>query len=136
MPDLKQFLEEHKNEHVRVSKPVKLEHIGALTAEANDSIVFENIEGFAGYTVVDQLFSNRKAQARVLGCEPKDVVRVLAEILQRGPKPLKEVEGELTDTRLVQTFTEGMYACLPPGMEHGPFKSDAGCLMFEIRYYK
>lgn len=44
------------------------------------------------------------------------------------------IEGELTDTRLNQTFTAGMYACRPPGMRHGPFLSRAGCLMLEIRY--
>ena len=27
------------------------------------------------------------------------------------------------------------YACRPPGAAHGPFKSDTGCLLFEIHYY-
>ena len=27
------------------------------------------------------------------------------------------------------------YACRPPGTPHGPFKSDTGCLFFEIQYY-
>ena len=27
------------------------------------------------------------------------------------------------------------YACRPPGAFHGPFKSDTGCLLFEIHYY-
>lgn len=44
------------------------------------------------------------------------------------------IEGELTDLRLGETFTAGMYACRPPGMEHGPFLSRAGCLMLETRY--
>jgi hypothetical protein len=44
------------------------------------------------------------------------------------------VEGDLTDLRLGQRFTAGMYACRPPGMEHGPWRSDEGVLMVEFRY--
>lgn len=44
------------------------------------------------------------------------------------------VEGSFTDLELGQTFTAGMYACRPPGMKHGPWRSDEGCLTFEARY--
>ncbi|MCY3617050.1 MAG: cupin [Acidimicrobiaceae bacterium] len=43
------------------------------------------------------------------------------------------VEGDLTDLRLGETFTAGMYACRPPGMPHGPWRSTAGVLMVEFR---
>jgi len=33
-------------------------------------------------------------------------------------------------------FTAGMYACRPPGMKHGPFRTPIGCLTFEVRYYR
>ncbi|HBH58343.1 MAG TPA: hypothetical protein DEQ49_00950, partial [Arthrobacter bacterium] len=39
------------------------------------------------------------------------------------------LSGELTDLRLGQTFTAGMYACRPPGMKHGPYRSESGCSM-------
>ncbi|TDZ33265.1 hypothetical protein C8035_v011717 [Colletotrichum spinosum] len=39
-------------------------------------------------------------------------------------------EGDLFDTRLGQGWTKGAYAYRKPGMEHGPFKSEGGCLMF------
>lgn len=39
------------------------------------------------------------------------------------------VNGDLTDLTLGLTFTAGMYASRPPGMPHGPYTSDAGCLM-------
>jgi hypothetical protein len=32
-------------------------------------------------------------------------------------------------------FHAPTYACRPPGVYHGPFKSDNGCLLFEIHYY-
>jgi len=44
------------------------------------------------------------------------------------------LEGDLTDLRLDQTFRQGMYACRPPGMVHGPWRSESGVLMLEIRY--
>jgi hypothetical protein len=44
------------------------------------------------------------------------------------------LEGSLTDLRLDETFTAGMYACRPPGMPHGPWRSEDGCLTFEVRY--
>jgi len=28
------------------------------------------------------------------------------------------------------------YACRPPGIAHGPFRSDLGCLLLEIHYYE
>lgn len=44
------------------------------------------------------------------------------------------VSGSFTDLSLDETFTAGMYACRPPGMPHGPWRSDEGCLLFEVRY--
>ena len=46
------------------------------------------------------------------------------------------IEGGLHDISLNQTFTAGMYACRPPGMPHGPWRSPEGCRTFEIRYYR
>jgi hypothetical protein len=32
-------------------------------------------------------------------------------------------------------FHAPTYACRPPGVHHGPFKSEKGCLLFELHYY-
>lgn len=32
-------------------------------------------------------------------------------------------------------FPPSTYACRAPGTPHGPFRSDGGCLLFEIHYY-
>jgi hypothetical protein len=32
-------------------------------------------------------------------------------------------------------FAAPTYACRPPGVLHGPFKSVRGCLLFEMHYY-
>ena len=34
-----------------------------------------------------------------------------------------------------EVFVSPTYACRPPGVVHGPFKSERGCLLFEIHYY-
>jgi hypothetical protein len=34
-----------------------------------------------------------------------------------------------------ENFASGTYACRPPGAAHGPFKSNGGCLLYEIHYY-
>lgn len=44
------------------------------------------------------------------------------------------LSGEITDARLARTFGPGNYACRPPGMEHGPWTSPEGALLFEVRY--
>lgn len=44
------------------------------------------------------------------------------------------LEGSLTDLTIGQTFGAGHYACRPPGMPHGPYRTDEGCTMLEIRY--
>jgi hypothetical protein len=46
------------------------------------------------------------------------------------------VEGAIFDTTLGKNFTRGMYACRPPGMPHGPWRSPEGCVTFEIGYFK
>ncbi|MQA91549.1 MAG: cupin [Gemmatimonas sp.] len=44
------------------------------------------------------------------------------------------LSGEMVDLTLDQAFTAGMYACRPPGMRHGPWRSPNGCTTFEVRY--
>lgn len=44
-------------------------------------------------------------------------------------------EGDLHDMTLNQVFGKGEYACRPPGMRHGPWKSPNGCITFEVRTF-
>ena len=34
-----------------------------------------------------------------------------------------------------ESFQPNTYACRPPGVHHGPLKSETGCLLLEIHYY-
>ena len=102
MLDLHGFLKTHEREHLHIRKPVKLDQVGALVGQTQETIVFENIEEYPDWQVVDLLFANRTSQARVLGCEPQDVVKALSEVMRRGPKPLKEISDAPCQER---TFT-------------------------------
>lgn len=44
------------------------------------------------------------------------------------------LSGELHDLTLDEVFEAGTYACRPPGMPHGPWRSENGCTTFEVRY--
>ncbi len=46
------------------------------------------------------------------------------------------LEGELYDLVNNETYGRGFYACRPPGMKHGPYRTANGCMTFEVRYYK
>lgn len=45
------------------------------------------------------------------------------------------IKGGFIDLRDNKVYTEGMYACRPPGMRHGPYRTPIGCITIEIRYY-
>jgi hypothetical protein len=50
------------------------------------------------------------------------------------------VSGDLTvgndaEGKGGDSFAAPTYACRPPGAAHGPFKSNGGCLLYEIHYY-
>ena len=40
------------------------------------------------------------------------------------------MEGDLKDVARGETYSKGCYAYRKPGMVHGPFASEGGCLMF------
>ena len=45
------------------------------------------------------------------------------------------IVGNDTQGKGGESFDAPTYACRPPGVHHGPFKSDRGCLLYEIHYY-
>ena len=45
-----------------------------------------------------------------------------------------QVSGTLTVGG--ETFRPFTYACRPPHTPHGPFRSDEGCLLYEIHYFE
>jgi hypothetical protein len=43
------------------------------------------------------------------------------------------IVGNMVDNE--EKFAPNTYACRPPGVYHGPFKSVTGCLLLEIHYF-
>ena len=46
------------------------------------------------------------------------------------------LSGSMHDITIDRTFTAGMYACRPPGMPHGPWRTPEGAVTFEMRYIR
>jgi 2,5-furandicarboxylate decarboxylase 1 len=100
--DLASFLQEHRDHQVHIHKQVALDQVGALTAQADAPIVFEDIAGYGGWRLVDQLFVDRAAQSRVLGCAPGEVVARLAQVLEHGPRPLRTLDDAPCQAHVIE----------------------------------
>jgi hypothetical protein len=61
---LRAYLETNADIVVRITKPVRLDDIGALSAQSDMPIVFENIVEKPGFRLCDMFVKNRRAQAR------------------------------------------------------------------------
>ncbi len=46
------------------------------------------------------------------------------------------IVGSADDEAGEETFEPYTYACRPPGVQHGPFRSEGGCLLVEVHYYE
>jgi len=98
-PDLRGYLETNDDIVTVIRKPVEMDHIGALSAQSDQPIVFENITGKPGYRLTDILVKNRRSQARALGVAPEDFLPTLAQRLRKPARgftyvdtgPVKEV---------------------------------------------
>ena len=55
----------------RIVKPVHMEDIGALSAQSDQPILFENIVEKPGFRLCDILVKSRRTQARALGTTPE-----------------------------------------------------------------
>ena len=53
-------------------------------------------------------------------------------LLISGDLIVSSADSEVSD----ETFEPYTYACRPPGVHHGPFRSEGGCLLVEVHYYE
>jgi hypothetical protein len=89
--------------------------------------------------VFEQILSRDDATGdvtRLVRFEPGTSTEATGPVTHDYWEEIYIVRGELEDLCLRETFSAGYYACRPPGMEHGPWRSEMGVLMFEVRYYK
>lgn len=71
---------------------------------------------------------------RMLRFEPGTDTSALGVLRHDFWEEVYILSGELHDLTLDQIFGAGTYACRPPGMPHGPWRSEPGCVTFEVRY--
>src|ERR1700719_3512696 len=98
--DLRGYLETNCDLVTCIRKPVSIIDIGALSAQSDTPIVFENIVEYPGFRVCDILVKNRRMQARALGVAPENYLKTLAYRLRKPPRafvnvptgPVKEVK--------------------------------------------
>lgn len=50
------------------------------------------------------------------------------------PEEIMIIEGRLYDAAFDRWLVAGDYASRPPGEEHGPFKTDSGCVVLEVSF--
>ena len=68
--DLRGYLETNDDILTRITKPVSIEDIGALSAQSEGPILFENIKEFPNFRMCDILVKHRWSQCRALGVPP------------------------------------------------------------------
>ena len=73
---------------------------------------------------------------RILKFEPGTDTSTIGTLTHNFWEEVFLIEGTLTDKRLDRTFRAGDWAVRPPGMEHGPWVSETGAKLFEVRYFR
>jgi 2,5-furandicarboxylate decarboxylase 1 len=91
-PDLRGYLETNKDIVTVITKEVSIDDIGALSAQSDGPILFENIKEHPGFRLCDMLVRHRWSQALALGVEEKDYLPTLAQRLRKPPRGLVNVE--------------------------------------------
>src|SRR6202162_1164655 len=89
---LRGYLETNADIVTRITKPVRMDDIGALSAQSDMPIVFENIVEKPGFRLCDMFVKNRRSQARALGVTPENYLKTLAFRLRQPPRGLKNVK--------------------------------------------
>jgi 4-hydroxy-3-polyprenylbenzoate decarboxylase len=97
--DLRGYLETNADILTRVTKPVSIADVGALSAQSEGPILFENIREFPGFRMCDMLVKRRWSQCRALGVGEREFLPTLARRLRLPPRgfvavatgPVKEV---------------------------------------------
>jgi 2,5-furandicarboxylate decarboxylase 1 len=90
--NLRDYLTTNFDIVTRITKPVRMDDIGALSAQSDMPILFENIVEKPGHRLCDMLVKNRRSQARALGVSPEDYLKTLAFRLRQPPRGFKNVK--------------------------------------------
>ena len=84
--DLRGHLETNEDILTRITKPVSIDDIGALSAQSEGPILFENIKEFPDFRLCDILVKHRWSQCRALGVPRDEYLPTLARRLRQPPR--------------------------------------------------
>src|SRR4051812_14892822 len=90
---LRGYLDSNSDIVTRITKTVHIDDIGALSAQSEQPIIFENIVEKPGFRLCDILVKNRQSQARALGVPPEAYLKTLAFRLRQPPRGFKPVKS-------------------------------------------
>ena len=90
---LRSYLETNADIVTHITKTVHIDDIGALSAQSEMPIVFENIFEKPGFRLCDMIVKNRRSQARALGVTPDNYLKTLAFRLRQPPRGFKGVKS-------------------------------------------
>lgn len=82
--------------------------------------------------------NNRGSRSRLLRFQPGEYTT--KPFVHEYWEEVFLVQGDLTVGNDEQgqggtSYAPFTYACRPPGAVHGPFKSEKGCILFELHYF-
>jgi 2,5-furandicarboxylate decarboxylase 1 len=109
---LRDYLDSNADIVTRITKPVHMNDIGALSAQSDQPILFENIVEKPGFRLCDILVKTRRAQARALGATPETYLKTLAYRLRQPPRGLKRVKSGAVK-EIVKRHNEADWTELP-----------------------
>ena len=115
--DLRSFVEANADSILRVPRTVAREHLSALIVQAGRPVMFEAVEGFPGWRVLDLLFVDRRAQARVLDTATDNVLASLAAALDKPPVATRPVDASPHRQNILLGGKADLLAL--PGFRHG-----------------
>jgi 2,5-furandicarboxylate decarboxylase 1 len=109
---LRSYLETNADIVTHITKSVHIDDIGALSAQSEMPIVFENIFEKPGFRLCDIFVKNRRSQARALGVTPDNYLKTLAFRLRQPPRGFKGVKtGPVKE--VVKTGSDVDWTILP-----------------------
>ena len=98
---LRDYLKTNSDIVTRITKPVRMDDIGALSAQSDQPILFENIVEKPGFRLCDILVKHRPLHARALGVKREHYLRTLAYRLRLPPRVFTPVKtGPVKEVRL------------------------------------
>src|SRR3954453_14820733 len=109
---LRGYLATNSDIVTRISKPVHMADIGALSAQSDQPILFENIVEKPGFRLCDILVKSRRLQARALGTTPENYLRTLAYRLRHPPRGFKTVRSGAVK-EVIRLGTDADWTVLP-----------------------